>query len=206
MKKCWLILLGLVFAFNCYAGNTESVTVKAGIPQVLELSHWIQQVPAGSTDPYGTGTSPVTSISFGDLVWDETNSIWVSDKYFATFLIGRTSGRPYIISQQNLGVSNGAGQDMNTSIVMTPDYQPADVLGAEAQGALPAGAVVGDKALSFGTKNVYASGTAGKSRIVRCYHGIATGDDTDPVGAEVVTGDKKAGEYAGTVTYTITLQ
>ena len=130
-----LVLISLVGSANiCSAGTTASVGVQATVPQQLELSSWIRYAPPG-VDPYGSGSGDATSLDFGTLVFDDTYNLWTASKYFTVFLLASSSGRPYRIQQTNIGFSKGS-TNLNSSLIVTPGYQPEDKIGGVAQGSI----------------------------------------------------------------------
>lgn len=171
MKKILLILLAVIAVFGnvpVWASSTTAVPVEAQVPMMLELSYWIRSCPSDST-PYGTGSRDVTDMSFGQLVWNDQNSIWLPDKYFTVFLVATTSGRPYQIRQNCTGfVSAATGQTFNKNLLMTPDYKEADLFTANnpstAQGPMGSGDKLGSSALSVGNEQlIFDSSTDRKS-------------------------------------------
>lgn len=87
---------------------------------------------------------------------------------------------------------------------MDPDYQDADEFTpGNPQGPIPEGDSVGDSGLAASDERVVYDGNAGLSTIVRVYYGLSTGDDD--IG-KPITGDYPAGDYNGTVTFTLTLK
>lgn len=186
-----------------YAASSVNVTVRAVVPSSLDLSTSIRSAPPNA-DPFGPGSAAETSIDFGTLTFDTTNNIWVASKYFTVFLVPTSSGRSYVVQQTNSGVVSGS-DNLNNNLIMTPDYQTADVLGSAAQGPMPAGDSLGPAALSFGTNRIIYNGNAGQSRIVRAYYGLSTGAAGEPAGAQPITVDTPSGTYTGTITFSVVL-
>ncbi|MDD4183353.1 MAG: hypothetical protein PHT53_06000 [Candidatus Omnitrophica bacterium] len=208
MKRFMYILLFVcLISLNglAYAASTADVTVRAVVPSTLELSYWIRSAPAGA-DPYGPGSADATSLDYGTLTFDTTNSIWVASDYFTVFLLPATSGRAYTVQQTNNGVVSTGGNDLNNHLIMTPDYITADTIGGIAQGAMPAGDSLGSASLSYGTNKVIYNGNSGESRIIRSYYGLSTGAAGEPTGALPITTSKPAGTYTGTVTFSVVLK
>jgi hypothetical protein len=195
-----LFLMGTL----AFAASTADVTVRAVVPSSLDLALAIRSAPPGG-DPYGPGSAVATSIDFGTLTFDATNNIWVPSQYFAVFLTASTSGRAYTIQQTNSGVV-ATGDNLNTNMIMTPDYQANDQIAGVAQGAIPAGDSVGSAALSFGTNRVIYNGNSGLSRITRAYYGLSTGAAGEPAGALPITSNKQAGTYTGNITFSVVLK
>lgn len=126
--------------------------------------------------------------------------------------------------------SNGVIGSTQDAYVVVPDYQWADTLGGVTQGAPPPGALVKTPARLASATNyvLYDSGPAGFGRAVRAYLGIGgpavngkitscsqghnsascegTAQDYDNGGTwDLVTPNQLAGNYDGSVTFTLTL-
>lgn len=187
-----------------FCATTASVSVRAVVPSALELSSWMRYAPPEG-DPYGTGSGDATSLDFGTLTWDSQYSIWTAGRYFTVFLVANTSGRAYRLQQSCSGFYMG-GTNLNSSLIMTPDYQSADELGGIAQGSMPAQDSLGTASLAVGTNKVIYNGNAGIAKIVRAYYGLATGASGEPTGAVPITGDQPSGTYSGTITFSVVLQ
>jgi hypothetical protein len=191
--------------------NSASVPVNVQIPMMLELNYWIRSCPSDST-PYGSGSIDAQDVSFGNLVWSDANKIWMADKYFTVFLVAMTSGRPYQIRQSCTNfASPSAGQNLNNTLLMTPDYKAEDLWTANdpssKQGDMGSDRL-GNKDLAYGAdKLIYNSSGVTGPRIVRCYYGMATGDPSahEPAAAQVLTGKSPSGEYNGILTFSLVL-
>lgn len=208
MKRFISLLLLICLAgvsSPAYAASTASVTVRAVVPSTLDLSYWIRSAPPGG-DPYGPGSADATSIDYGTLTFDTTNNIWVASSYYTVFLLPSTSGRAYTLQQTNAGIVSTGGSNLNSNLIMTPDYISNDTIGGIAQGLMPAGDSLGPAALSYGTNKVIYNGNSGESRIIRSYYGLATGAAGEPTGALPITTSKQAGTYTGTVTFSVVLK
>lgn len=216
MKK--IFILGLVVLCWCvpgtgFAAQSFSVPVNVQVPMMLELDYWIRSCPGDST-PYGAGAMDVRDMNFGQLVWNDQNRIWLADKYFTVFMVAMTSGRPYQLSQTCNGfVSPSSGTTLNSTLLMTPDYKQEDRWTASdpatAQGAMPSGDRLGNKDLAVGVdKIIYDSFSGIGPRIIRSYYGLATGDPAarEPTAAKVLTGQAPAGDYSGTITFSLMLR
>lgn len=232
-----VILLGI--GGVCFAGNnTAQFTVKANVTEVLELDHWVRWAHASEdvTDPNvpggkraywpdeedGVHSGSATGNLDFEVAWksvpDPDNSSIVyaqyfAKKYYTVFLVARTSGRKYDISQSCDGFTNNLTfENLPKTLVMVPDYIANDKIAGFPQGAKPAGDELGHKAYAVAQENLVYDGNSGKSRIIRCYYGLATGNSdpakhpiTDPdATAQIIGGDTKPGTYSGTVTFTLT--
>ncbi len=200
----FLLWGGVVFIAPSFGEDSVTVSTKATVPESLELSYWIRWSTEGQ-DPYEFGYSgDATSIDFGELEWNENLGIWLPTKYYTVFLIARTSGRPYQIKQTSTGLVSG-DNNLNNSFIMDPDYQADDKYSnGVAQGDMPAGDSLGEAGLAAQGERIVYDSNSGKSRIIRVYYGISTGEPGTP--GEPITGDQPAGNYSGTVAFTLTLK
>ncbi|MBU1367765.1 MAG: hypothetical protein KJ711_08125, partial [Candidatus Omnitrophica bacterium] len=177
------------------------------LPESLELSYWLRWAKGG-LDPYEFGYSgDASGIDFGPLEWNETLKLWTANRYYIVFLIARTSGRPYQINQSSTGLVSGAS-NLNNSFVVTPDYIAEDEIkwsgGGVAQGHMPSGDSLGQEGLAAQGERIIYSSNSGKSKIVRAYYGLSTGEEGKP--GKPVTGEHQAGNYSGAVAFTLTLK
>ena len=149
MKKliAMLVLISLAGSPSiCPAASTVNVNVTAIIPEQLELGSWIRYAPPDG-DPWGSGSGDVTSLDFGTLIFDDTYHIWKATKYFTVFLMAATSGSPYRIQQTNSDFIMGS-TNLNSSLIMTPDYKAEDKIAGVAQGSIPSGDSYGTESLA----------------------------------------------------------
>jgi len=213
----WTIALILIPAV-ALAATTASVNVSADVSEQLELVVTLKRV-VDSQDP-GTEGTDVTSMGFGSLTdtfADGTNAgSLFSRTWFAAFLVAKTSGRPYVIRQSSDGLTSGSNTIPTNAYLMIPDYEPNDLFtwpgGSAAQGAQPTGSTLGSAGPATGlNKTVYTSGSAGLSRIIRCYYTVtngykADGSTWDGFSGDPISLDQPSGNYSGTVTYSVVLQ
>ena len=215
MKKIFtLILVCLLAPAAVFADSSIfSVPVNVQVPMMLELNYWLRSCPGNST-PYGPGSMDVRDMSFGKLGWDNQYHIWKADKYFTVFMVAMTSGRPFQLRQTCTGfVSSQRGESLNKSLLMTPDYKQDDRWSPSdpdtTQGELSALDRVGNKDIAFGTDRMIFDCASGLGpRILRCYYGLATGDPAahEPATAKVLSGQAPAGDYTGTITFSLVLK
>lgn len=238
MKHATLIGLVVVCALlgisvGSHAATSAVFPVTASIQTQLELTGWVKQMAAGQTDPgiEGTEVPFPTTMAFGDTSGNLTSELvggsdaggLYSPRWYAVFMVAKTSGRPYKIDSQSnsfAGISGAAiGNSLDTSFVLTPGYRPEDewvwVGGSAPQGPDPnPSAAVGAQILAVGTHPVYNSGTGGASRIVRAFYSLPPyPDPTDPPdiqarpsGWTIVNASKPSGNYSGQVTLSLTLK
>ncbi|MCP4653103.1 MAG: hypothetical protein GY858_06960 [Candidatus Omnitrophica bacterium] len=222
MMKQLMVILTLLMVVGvgsvCLAADnpTFDLQVQAEVPEVLNLSYWVQEVPSDGEpyDPESREMDVGEALNFGELQWDEENGILMADKYFSVFMAATTSGRDYQITQTCSGFYlNGTGPDsLNTSLLLKPDYVADDKFDADEdiiQGPLVSGETIYDTKVFAAPKSDYEiyRSTTGRSRIVRCYYGLATGDPDgeEPAGTDIISADTPSGDYTGTVTFTVTL-
>lgn len=207
MKKILIVIAILTFSALGFAADTATIGVNVTLPGSLELSYWLRWAKGGQ-DPYEFGYSgDASGIDFGPLEWNENLGLWTASRYYTVFLTARTSGRSYQIKQSSTGLVSGV-DNLNNSFIVTPGYQAEDEFrwtgGGAAQGPLPSGDSIGPEGLAAGGERIVYSSNSGKSRIVRAYYGLSTGEEGKP--GEPVTGEHKAGNYSGAVAFTLTLK
>jgi hypothetical protein len=199
-----LLIVGFftLVALECsFAQTTARIDVDADVPGSLELTYWIREAPGG-VDPYGSGSSDASAILFDNLTWDNTNRVWVADNYYTVFMIATTGGQSYEILQTCLGLENAAGDDLNNSFTVDPDYQSADEWAPGVpQGSMPAADALGTASVAVVADKLVYDGNSGESRIVRAYYGLATGEAGTP--GDPITGDQPSGLYSGEVVVTL---
>lgn len=227
MKKLITGLIALVILVSgqpAFATSSVTVPIAADVPQLLDLSVDVYAVPSTTNpltmNPFEWPHVLPAAMNFGTLKFDSTWSVFRSDNFFTVILVARTSGRSYKITQTCAGIVNGAN-NLNKNVVMTPDYQAADSLVQSDPTDNPQGPIgtgsLGAAGLAVGAnKLIYNSGSAGLTRIVRCYYGLATGKTTlaagdppgtplDPPGVTPLASDAAAGSYSGSVTFSVVL-
>ena len=231
MKKLitGLIVVAMVLTSPAaFAASTQTVPIQVDVPQILDLSVSVYSIPSSvspdTMNPFTDGTKITpAAMNFGTLVPDTDGwGVWRSNIFFTVILAATTSGRPYKITQTCAGIISGSNH-LNKNIVMTPDYQQNDSLTTDhpelhPQGPPPDGATTGPAGLAVGAnKLIYDSGSGGKTRLARCYYGLATGkkvlDPTDPPGtaidppgAEPLGYDAPSGSYGGSVVFSVVLK
>jgi len=235
------------------ADNTTTYSVGATAPWFLEinsqLKYFVYNETLGASD-IDWDSSP-SSLDFGDLV-EATDSSdnglgWMTgENAYAVVMAPVTSGREYRIlftggpltgASGTIGTGSDAGEgSTQDAYLVVPDYQHLDLIYTSddlniTQGAPPSGATVRPvaRAGSASDYEIYTSGTAGLSRIVRAYLGIGGPPDVGVnvssctqghnagtcVGTEqvfspgsiwdIVTKNQPGGAYSGSVTFTLDL-
>ena len=229
MKHAVLLVLacGLWAGFGsspAFAQQTASLPATASVALTLDLKVIVTQVYARTkgVDPWkgawvvDTANGINQGMDFGTLKMDPKWHVWLSDWYFTAFLYASTNQGSYRISQQCSAPSSGI-HDLIPNFIMCPDYQAVDRWIPDnpdtEQGDPPGGDHLepGGARLAAGDHNIYIS-TTGRTRVVRCYYGLATGNtdstngfSVDPSNAQALNGDTPSGQYRGSVTFTLTL-
>lgn len=215
-------------------GPSGPIRATVGSTLEFTLSRIVRMdADAGESDPFLQGTiiSPA-SFDFGTLraVSDNAGNVLYmrGHYYFYVLFIAATSGRRYKISETGTDLTSSGGQTLpRNAVLLIPDYQWLDELGGVAQGAPPSGAFLGPVTTVSDTDSlVYQSGTAGEGRLVRAIvaiggpeagmqfpsnyslgHNSTTGEGTLQQFTlwQPVTPDQQAGDYTGTITFTLVL-
>jgi hypothetical protein len=207
-----------------WAVSAPPISVSAKVDEQLELSVRIRQVQ-DDQDP-GTEGTDVTTMQFGPLTdtfadGSKAGNLF-SRTWFCVFLIPNTSSRPYIVKQTATSLTDGANSIPDNTYLMVPDYRQEDewVWGPNAkdrapQGPMPSGASLGSAGSAVGTDiPIFTSEPAGKSHIIRAYYTITNGFKADGTTWSTWSGfsgngiplDHPAGNYGGTVTFSLVLQ
>ena len=195
------ILIGMIFvvvafcATNAWASSFQTIPVNATIPSKTGgLSVGISKVT-------GTvWTAGQTSISFGTLVWDTVNKIFLPASYFAVDIgVEDNSTTAWVLTHTRASLA-GQGTNLNKKVNVSFVKQASSTVG------------VVDKLVSFDLSQsvAYTKAQLG-SGWLRIYYGVGTGEidpvtklgkdapDVTPIGL-----DTPAGTYTGSVTITLT--
>jgi len=220
--------------------SSVNIPVKVVVPQQLNLDVSLYRVdadaekarlvadPTDVTNPFTDGEDfSETGMNFGELWFDDLKenmykdpitgtmkkcNIWRSHYYFTVILVARTSGLPYKITQSCTGVVNGTS-NLNKALLAQGGYESKDQLVENTdQGDLTGSDAVNKKKFcAYGSNKLIYTGATGKTRMVRCYYGLASGqdftddNDDEPTGSAPLTSDAAAGTYSGTITFTVAL-
>lgn len=210
------------------ASATVQSFLEFSLAQVVQMS-----VANGDTDPFAQGTIQTTpSFDFGELSPQTDASgkfLYMRGEYFYyVLMIAASSGREYKITETGSQLTGPGGATIpRESVLLIPDYQWLDELGGVAQDAPPGTAQVGPAASACNTDSlVYQSDTNGASRLVRAilaisgppagatypfnwsggYDGsVGQGSMQEYTSWKPVGADQVAGDYTGTITFTLTL-
>ncbi len=207
----------------------------ATVPSYLEfvLSRVVRMESGVDSDPWQDGTVMTTpSFNFGSLVpvKDQDGKLLYmrGTYYYYVLLMAATSARRYAIRETGGQLTSGTRTIPRSSVLLVPDYQWGDEIGAVAQGAPPGTASVGSVTSACNTDSlVYQSDATGLSRIVRAVIGIggpgagldyptnySRGTDALGVGQGTMQQyttwtpigyDQPSGTYTATFTFTLVL-
>jgi opacity protein-like surface antigen len=205
MKNILICMVFVVVAFcatNAWAITTPvsapAITVNATVPTVTGgLSVVVSKV-------IGTDFTPATSMSFGTLVLDPDNHIFIpADKsYYAVDIgVSDNTGTDWRVTQARASMVRPAGGNIDNKVNVTFVKQTSSTVGTEL------------KKVSFNASNatVYTK-TQLAGGWLRIYYGIGTGGTVGnvpggtPLDASDVTPiglDTPAGTYTGSVTITL---
>ncbi|MBN3039665.1 MAG: hypothetical protein JW867_00895 [Candidatus Omnitrophica bacterium] len=191
LKGTMAVLLLMVFASMSYGqtvNHQEQYDVKARIPQQNGFNVSINRIQ-------GNTWTTRTSVDFGELVYDNTYNIFLSNYIYAVD-VGVTANLPNWSIQHtrsSLVHTTNAAENLNNNINVSFVKQLSSI---------------NDQALD---KVTYANSDGksyNKAQLdggwLRIYYGIATGDvDNDAPGAQPIGISKAAGNYQGRVTLTL---
>jgi hypothetical protein len=134
-------------------------------------------------------------MAFGDLKKNGFGGL-DAPQYFKVYMTANTQSLPYTISQNGTSVSNGTATMPNGACKVTPTYNAADNGGAALVGTL------GTAGTWVGTRTLYTSNATGATRTISSFYGLI-GDPAQGAG-NFVPESQAAGNYSGTVTFTVT--
>lgn len=194
MKNILICMVFVVVAFcttSAWAGSSQTVTVNATVPTVTGgLSVTVSKVT-------GTVWTDATSISFGTLVWDTVNNIFLpaSGIYYAVDIgVTDNSGTAWTVTHTRVSLA-GQGTNLDNKVNVVFNKQTSSTVGTELS------------KFSFGNSNGKAFTKATLSGgWLRIYYGIGTGNPAKPdaTGVTPIGLDTPAGTYTGSVTITLT--
>lgn len=193
MRKILLMIMCVAACFSlattCLAADSKNVDIKAYVPQQNGLTVTVSKV-------VGTTFALVPSIDFGNLVFDNTNKIFVTpDNSYYAVDVGCNSNAPdWTITHTVTSLANGS-ENIDDNVNVTFMHQTSDTAGTKI-GNVMSYASSNNQAF---TKALLAGGW------LRVYYGLATGDKTKDAADVTPIGVTKAyGSYSGTITFTLT--
>ncbi|MHB8155538.1 MAG: hypothetical protein ACYDFR_05780, partial [Candidatus Omnitrophota bacterium] len=128
MKNIFICMVLVVLAFcatNAWAASSQTVTVNATIPKMTGgLSVTVSKV----TDTVWTTAS---SISFGTLVWDKTNNIFLPASYYAVDIgVTDNTGTAWTVTHTRQSLANGTN-NLDNKVNVSFNKQTSSTVGTE---------------------------------------------------------------------------
>ncbi len=191
MKNILICMVFVVVAFcatNAWAASSQTVTVNATVPTVTGgLTVSVSKVT-------GDVWTAASSISFGTLVWDTVNKIFLPASYYAVDVgVTDNSGTAWTVTHTRASLANGTN-NLNNKVNVSFNKQTSSTVSTELQ------------KVSFANSNNVAYTKAQLAGgWLRIYYGIGTGESgKDAPGVTVIGLDTPAGTYTGSITITLT--
>ena len=192
MKKMCICMVFATIVFcatSAWAASSQTVTVNATVPTVTGgLSVGISKVT-------GTVWTDATSISFGTLVLDSVNNIFLPDCYYAVDIgVQDNSGTVWTVTHTRSSLASGTN-NLDSKVNVAFNKQTSGTVGAELQ------------KVSFNlSNNIAYTKTELAGGQLRIYYGVGAGDPAKPdaTGVTPIGLDTPAGTYTGAVTITLT--
>jgi hypothetical protein len=193
MKKILVCMLTVITVAlgtaGAWAATSQTVNINAAVPLLAGgLTVTVSKVT-------GTTWATATSISFGTLVWNTTNKIFLPDSYYAVDVgVTDNSGTVWTLTHTRTSIA-GNGSNLDNKINVSFNKQTSSTASTELQKV----SYANSQSIAY-TKTQLSGGW------LRIYYGIGTGDPTKPDAAGVtpIGIDTPAGTYSGTVTITLT--
>ena len=219
MKKTMCVLTAAIFLLGMvtsgYAATSATVSATAAVVSELTLTASVFQVDSrGTTDPSDDvfGTSPVTTMTFGNLTHllstgADAGLLYSTPFYYVALLGGFTSGRKYRIQSSCAGLVGPTRTLTQGFGVTNLDGDPKQANGTSINAAAMTGTLGTPGSATVINKVLYDSGAAGDSRVIRADFGIPpfSTAGTLPGDLQPIPESTPAGTYTGNVTFTIVL-
>lgn len=186
--RCMIFVVVAFCATSAWAASSATVTVNATVPTVTGgLTVTVSKVT-------GTVWTAATSISFGTLVWDTVNSIFLPASYFAVDVgVTDNSGTAWTVTHTRASLANGTN-NLNNKVNVSFNKQTSSTVATELQKV----SYANSNSIAY-TKAQLAGGW------LRIYYGVGTGEPgKDAAGVTPIGLDTPAGTYTGSVTITLT--
>ncbi|MFH0917530.1 MAG: hypothetical protein V1830_00170 [Candidatus Omnitrophota bacterium] len=188
------ILIGMIFvvvafcATSAWAAQAQTVTVNATIPTITNgLSVTVSKIT-------GTVWTAASTISFGTLIWDTVNHIFLPASYFAIDIgVTDNSNTAWTVTHTRASLAKGT-DNLNNKVNVSFVKQTSDTTDVPLQ------------KVSFGNSQSIAYTKAQLTGgWLRIYYGVGTGEaGKDADGVTPIGLDTPAGTYTGSVTITLT--
>ena len=184
-----MVLAVAVFcATNAWAAASQTVSVNATVPTMTGgLSVTVSQVT-------GTVWTTASSISFGTLIWDSINKIFLPASYYAVDIgVTDNSGAAWTVTHTRVSLA-GQGTNLDGKVNVSFNKQTSSSVGTELA-----------KYSFANSQNIAYTKTQLTGGWLRIYYGVGTGEaGKDATGVTPIGLDTPSGTYAGSVTITLT--
>lgn len=192
---------GLVYADGTNVATTGVIPVTANVGGNLCFS-WELYDMTGYDDFSWSAPKGFNTMEFGSLEEDPASNDYFSPSWF-TLILYTFANVSYNIQQASVGLSDGAGHDLDNSFTVKPDYKTTDKWDGIYEQGSKGTDVVGAESLVDNANILYA-GNEGKGRIIRFYYAIPVSSTAS--GFTPVPDDQAPGDYTGSVTISIVAQ
>lgn len=182
-------LSGSAFAASV---STSPINVNASVDGSLSLQVKIFRNDIDGTEVAAMNFGGLKDIGTGTL---RSNNDAGNTAAFLAYITSNSHGLPYTVTQTGTAMSNGSTTLPSGALAVKPLILAVDN-GGTADGT------AGTAGTWIGTKTLYTSTAAGPLRSVRAYYAIT--DDPNAGASTGVPQDQAGGNYAGTVTFTLT--
>ncbi|MDD5561470.1 MAG: hypothetical protein PHT50_05015 [Candidatus Omnitrophica bacterium] len=186
---CCIVFVVVVFCVtNAWAAASQTVSVNATVPTMAGgLSVTVSKV-------VGSVWTTASSISFGTLIWDNTNKIFLPNCYYAVDIgVTDNSGTVWTLTHTRVNLA-GQGTNLNGKVNVSFNKQTSSSVGTELA-----------KYSYANSQNIAYTKTQLSGGWLRIYYGVGTGEaGKDATGVTPIGLDTPAGTYTGSVTITLT--
>jgi len=189
LSICMVFVVVAFCATSAWASpNPTTVTVNATIPTMAGgLNVSVSKV-------VGTVWTAASQISFGTLVWDTVNNIFLPNCYYAVDIgVTDNSGNPWTITHTRSSLLGPGGANIDDKVNVSFNKQTSSTVGTELA------------KYSFGNSNSKAFTKATLlNGWLRIYYGVGTGEPgKDAPGVTPIGLGTAAGTYTGSITITL---
>src|SRR3989338_2771713 len=180
----------------CYAGGTQTVTVRAVIPTSSSLNLSVSRVLVSDQ----TNWQNATSIDFGNLTYNSTLCIFTSPYYYAVDCgVVDNTGNAWTLAHARTNVVRGGGtENLNNKINVDFVRQLSSNTSALTPLAELSYANATGSSATFTKAQILGTNSTGWLRI---YYGIGSGSG-DNTGVSPINATQPGGTYTGSVTLT----
>ena len=184
-----MVFVAVAFCATSAWATSQTVYVDATVPtRTGGLTVSVSRITGGTW-------YSATVISFGTLVWDTVNQIFLpaSSTYYAVDIgVTDNTGGAWTVTHTRASLVSGAN-NLDNKVNVTFNKQTSSTVGTQLS------------QYSFGNSNnkAFTKGTL-LGGWLRIYYGVGTGDSADAPGVTPIGLDTPAGTYTGSVTITLT--